>query len=106
MVVEERKGGLGDGDGVLGFLDEESIVELFGGGKGGEELGVVVVKDIFRVVVNSDGFVLGDVVVDVVDGVERVDDDFVVGECFVRVGLESVGIVVGGGVEVVDGGED
>lgn len=106
VVAEERKGGLGDGDGALGLPDEESIVELLGGGKGGEEPGVAVVKDILRVAANSDGLVLGDAAVDVVDGAERVDDDLVVGERPVRAGLESVGIAAGGGVEVVDGGED
>jgi len=102
-VLEEGKRQGRDGDRTLLLPYDDGVVELLGGGEGGEVPGVSVVVDVLGISANSDGTTLSNVPVDAVDGPERVDDGFVVRKSLVAARLEGVCVAANGRVKVVDG---
>lgn len=105
-LLEEGQGDGGDIEAPKLVPAVNGVVQLLGGGEGGQVPGVAVVVDVLLVATESDTTVGGDVGVDGVDVAERVDDGLVVGESDVRAGLVGAGFAGGLGIEAVDGAED
>jgi hypothetical protein len=68
--------------------------------------GVTVVVRVLGISANSNTRALSNTLVDVVDGTERISDDFVVGKGLVTARLESGRITRGSRIEDVDAGQD
>lgn len=105
-ILEEGKGGRGDGDGALLIPHVQGVIQLLGRREGVEVPGVSVVVDVFRIPSNGDCFTLGDSAVDGVDRTERVGNGLVIRQGLVAAGLESVGVTPGLRVEGVNRAED
>lgn len=93
-VFEEGEGGGGDGD-AAGFLPAgDGGVEVLGGTEGDEVPGVTVVVNVLRIATKSDALVLGDALVDGVQGrvTEGVDKVLEVGQHARVARLEAGGV--------------